>query len=553
MGKKVAAEKTETSVPEEFQQKLNALESRITKLEGKLTKVLSSKYETDEAEEVETEKENLNQVDNAVLESRIFEYGLAWLGSIILIFGIIFLMTFMQNNISGILAAALSFGAAGLVFFLAYYLRNSFPYMAYMFTLSGHLLVFYIITRLFFFTSQPLLPAKGIVLVLLLASTATQIYFAIKRKSELMAFIGVFLTMVAALFFDQTHITLPILAIAAGTAFYLFTRYGWWRLVIASLVFVYFSHISWLFGNPMIGHPFQLVASQQYNLIYLFIYGAVFSITPLVKQKELFSNDIYIATILVNAVMFSLSIFLVVIAFYLKNYVWIFSLITALCLGYSVILQKKIDRPFDPSFYACFGFMTLSIAIYGYANLPYAYFYLALQSLLVVSISLWFRSRIIVIMNTLLFIGILLIYLAASKHTSRIDFSFVITAIASSYIINWQKERLTLKTDLIRNIYDVLGFLMVLYSFYFAVPKNYVTISWTAVAVVYFVVSILFHKVKYRWMAIVTLLFTCIHLFLVDLANLEIGYRVIAFLFLAVISLGASLYYTKRIQKKSKF
>ena len=41
-------------------------------------------------------------------------------------------------------------------------------------------------------------------------------------------------------------------------------------------------------------------------------------------------------------------------------------------------------------------------------------------------------------------------------------------------------------------------------------------------------------------------------LFVVDLASLQVGYRVLAFLFLAIISLAASVYYTKRLRKKSE-
>jgi uncharacterized membrane protein len=89
-----------------------------------------------------------------------------------------------------------------------------------------------------------------------------------------------------------------------------------------------------------------------------------------------------------------------------------------------------------------------------------------------------------------------------------------------------------------------------LFAFYHAVPTHYVTLSWTAVAAAYFILSVILHNIKYRWMAIATILVTVIYLFLVDLAQLSVGYRVIAFLFLAVISFSASLYYTKRIKKK---
>jgi hypothetical protein len=146
--------------------------------------------------------------------------------------------------------------------------------------------------------------------------------------------------------------------------------------------------------------------------------------------------------------------------------------------------------------------------------------------------------------------GILMIYLVSSHPVDRISFCFAIVAFATARILNLKKERLTLKTDLMRNIYLAALFFTMLFAFYHAVPGRYITLSWTAVAAGYFLLSFLLRNIKYRWMAIATLLVTVVYLFLVDLANLSIGYRVVAFLFLAVISISASLYYTRRMKKK---
>jgi hypothetical protein len=194
----------------------------------------------------------------------------------------------------------------------------------------------------------------------------------------------------------------------------------------------------------------------------------------------------------------------------------------------------------------------VSIAVYGYAKLPGAYFLLTWQSLLVVSMALWYRSKIIVLANTVLFAGILIVYLLSSPSLDRINFSLAIVGLATARIINWQKERLILKTDSIRNFYLITVFFSTLYALYHAFPKIYVTISWTSAAFVYFMLSILLKNAKYRWMAVLTLAVTAIYLFLVDLAQMEIGYRVIAFMFLAIISLGASLYYTKKVRRKNR-
>ena len=166
--------------------------------------------------------------------------------------------------------------------------------------------------------------------------------------------------------------------------------------------------------------------------------------------------------------------------------------------------------------------------------------------------ALWFRSQIIVIANSFLFVSILLIYLTTSMSVDSINFAFAITAFATARILNWKKERLTLKTEIFRNVYLLIVFFMVLYSLSHALPSQYVTLAWTAAAIVFFILSILLKRIKYRWMSILTIVVTGGHLFFIDLAQMEIGYRVVAFLVFAVISLGVSLYYTKRIHKSTK-
>jgi len=300
------------------------------------------------------------------------------------------------------------------------------------------------------------------------------------------------------------------------------------------------------------GHPIGGNNFHDYNLVYLFLYGAIFSYTPMIKNKGLFPNGFYSSTIILNAIGFSLVLFFVVLKFYPANYTWIFLLIALVCLLYSIFLKFNIQRIFDTAFFACFGFFAISVAVYGYEGLPAAYFMLAWQSLLVVSIALWYRSKIIVLANTFLFAGIMLIYLASSVSVDKINFSLAIVGLATARIINWQKERLTLKTDSIRNFYLITVFFSTLYALYHAFPKEYVTISWSAAAFVYFMLSIFLKNSKYRWMAVMTLAVTAIYLFVVDLAHMSIGYRVVAFLFLAIISLGASLYYTKKVRAKHK-
>ncbi len=164
--------------------------------------------------------------------------------------------------------------------------------------------------------------------------------------------------------------------------------------------------------------------------------------------------------------------------------------------------------------------------------------------------ALWFRSKIIVVANVFLYVSILLIYLIESESIDTINFAFAFTALATARILAWQKERLTLKTDIFRNIYLWIASFLILYSLNQVLPSQYVTFAWTAIAIGFFILSIILRNIKYRYLSIFVIVVTGGHLFFIDLGQMAIGYRVIAFLVFAIISLGVSIYYTKRIRKK---
>jgi uncharacterized membrane protein len=93
---------------------------------------------------------------------------------------------------------------------------------------------------------------------------------------------------------------------------------------------------------------------------------------------------------------------------------------------------------------------------------------------------------------------------------------------------------------------------MVLFTLHHLVPNQFITLSWALAAVVYLVLSFLLKNVKYRYMALGTMVAASFYLFLVDLSRIELVFRVIALLSLAFISIGISFYYNKRLKKKTE-
>jgi hypothetical protein len=527
--------------------RINAFDERISRIEA----MLSSGVRTSSLAGATAHERSADQNEeftNPLSESKVFEHGLAWIGSSVLLLGMVFTMLYVNNVFGGTTAFLLGIASAALTFFLAGILKKTLSYMAFMFTISAHLLIYYALLRLHFFTDNPVIGNMWIVLVLLLASIAVLFYKADAVKSQLMGFIAYTLLIATALFTDQTQVTLLLFVLATATVLYFLNRNGWDTLLILSIFMVYIGHTLWLIGNPLSGHPVGAVSTPQNNLVYLFLYGILYSVVPFLKQQGKLSAEVSNATVILNSMGFSVLLLLIVLTFYTKSYIWIFAGLSILCLAYAIVLNYKISSRFDSFFYVNFGFMALSIAVYGYADLPGSYLFLAWQSMVVLAIAIWFRSNLIVLMNTALYTVILLAYLITSPPITSYNISFTLIAIVSARILNWQQKRLELKTGSIRNFYLVITYFAMLYTLYNAVPKDYITISWGLAAVAYMIMSAILRNVKYRWLAFLTLVAAVFHLFMFDISKMGVVYRIIAFIFVGLTILGISFYYTRKLK-----
>ncbi len=531
-------------------QKINSFDERLSRIETILkTRTAQGSVQ---ALKASADPDSGLEIANPLSESKVFEFGLAWIGSLVLLLGMIFMMSLITSKFGGVSSCILGLASAALTFFLSRYLKQAFTYMAFMFTICGHLLIYYSLLKLHFFTASPVIGNLWFAVSLMGLSVAGMFYHAVQTRSEFTAIVAYLLLLLTGLFADYTYFTLSLFVAGTAVIIYLFDRYAWTTLLILSIFLVYLGHTFWLIGNPLMGHPAGAVSSHQNNLFFLLLYGGLYSLVPFIKQRERFSTDIYNAVIIINGLVFSLVLMLIVLTFYISNYIWIFLGISILCLAYSIILNYRIPRKFDSSFYANFSFMALSIAVYGHSSLPGSYIFLGWQSLVVLAMAIWFKSSLIVVMNTLLYSGILVAYLLTSKPIDSYSISFTLIAIISARILNWQKERLELKTDSLRNVYLVITFFAMLYTLYFAVPRDYVSISWGSAAIIYMVLSVILKNVKYRWMAIMTLIVTVFYLFMFDLQKMETGYRIMAFIFLGLTILGVSFYYTKKLKRKKE-
>ncbi|HEX9252782.1 MAG TPA: hypothetical protein VF870_11110, partial [Ignavibacteriaceae bacterium] len=197
-------------------------------------------------------------------------------------------------------------------------------------------------------------------------------------------------------------------------------------------------------------------------------------------------------------------------------------------------------------------YAALSVAIVLTFPSPDYFIWLCWQSLAVVSTALWFRSKFIVIANFFIFLSIILAYLAIAGETSVSAVSFGIVALISARIMNWQKERLELKTENLRIAYLVIAFLILPLVLYINLPSQLVGISFIALAFIYYVLGKIINNKKYRLMASGTLLLSIVYIFIFGITSSDTTYKIFSFLLVSLALVIISIVYAKiRTKEKS--
>ncbi|MCK5699522.1 MAG: hypothetical protein KAI29_00150, partial [Cyclobacteriaceae bacterium] len=487
-----------------------------------------------------------NEKTGQGFESGFGEYGLAWIGNIVLLFGITFLMQYIQNKGHYVVSTIFGYFTVAGIFLLHHYLKKSYSILSRTFNYTALVLMFYVTLHMHFFVSEPLIANKTIAFLLLLSVVILQLLYAVRRTSVIISGMAFVMLVFTALLSDSTHPILLILTAVSSISILFYFKIGWWRLNLLSIFLVYLGFFLWFIGNPLMGNPVGIISSHQYGFMYLFVIGAIYSLVAIENKKFQFVENLALSGVIINGFLFSLMLVLFVLTFFKTDYILLFFIIAIYCLAFSTTLKFRSAWKLAPAFYALYGFMALSIAVYGIYGFPRVYWLLSLQSLLVMTMALWFRNKIIVLLNVMMFVFLLCVYLVSSESINEVNFSFALVALTTARILKWKKDKLEIKTELLRNVYLFTAFVMVLYASYHSLPVKFITLSWTIIAIFYFVLRVAIKNVKYRYMALGTMVAAVFHLFVADLARIEIVYRVIAFLFLAIISLFVSVYYTRK-------
>ena len=541
-------------------EQIGQLRQRLTELENRISKLEKNAAYRDR----DTTYEPARQIDrqeipaappgsnHEAIESRIGEYGMAWMGNIVLLFGILFLTQLFQTNNHTTISLIFGFSAVVLVYLAGYLTRNSLPYMSMLFNYNGHLLLYIQMMRVCLFKESMIITSPVLGHALVLAVLISLIYLAYRKDSQVLAVLTWIMMCITAVTSGYTHVMLPIMMGITATAIIFVLQKGWWPGLMISIFLAYTLYLIWILGNPILNRAIEIRTEHQMGYIYLYTIAMAYSFLALLPSSERTLQKQLQPSIVLNGLGFSFMIAISTPAFFTENYYVYFGLVAAFCILFSIWLQIRGQWKTIAAMYALYSFVSISITIAGIYHFPLAFFLLSIQSLLVVSMALWFRSRFIVVMNTILFIGLLLTYIIIGDPLNSINFSFALVALVTARILNWKKQRLEIRTEWIRNIFLFTGAIMVLFSLHKAVPANFITLSWALSAVVFFILSIIIKNMKYRWLAIITMVLTVFYLFLVDLDNISLGYRIVALMFISMISLAISMFYSRKQRSKKE-
>ena len=476
------------------------------------------------------------------LEMEIGEYWLARIGIVALMVGLGLLVAY-PFALPAWVPSLIGFSASGVMAVVSQRWQRSLPEMARLLFWGALFLGYFATLRLHFFAPAPLLTSRPLALALMVAVLAVEYAVALRRGNQTTVVLVTLLGFVTAIVSDSLPVALGLVVAMAGLSVWLVRVRDWHGHYALTVILAFLLHLMFLLGNPLAGHPLHGVKAAPFNLLFLVLYAGLFALAsylPAAQEKALvwrIGRPLVISggVLAVGA--------LNIVMFHQTGLPWIELVMSAGFLGLAIAGWWHHASRYATSFYAGAGYVTLSAFLVRYFPAPAAFGWLAWEGLLVAATAVWFRSKIIVIANVFIFAGIYAAYLFFAAASGPVNLSFAVVALLTARLLNWQNDRLELRTALMRNFYLGAATVAVPYGLYHTVPPAWVSTSWLLAAGVYFGVSLWLRNRKYRWMAMGTVFATVVYVFIVDLSRLAPAYRIVSFLVLGVVLLVISLCY----------
>jgi hypothetical protein len=416
---------------------------------------------------------------------------------------------------------------------------------------SGLILLFVSALRLHFFTSAPFLTSKVVLIILLFIVTGISLVFSLKRESVSLTTLALIFFFSAALISDFPILIFATLILGGLGVSYLDKKNNWNILSIFAIIFTYLVHLLWYINNPVIGNEMMIIQNWNLNLLVIPVYMIIYGSANANKVSEEVDDFFAIQKTTFNSIA-GFGLFLFISLNSNHNIAGLLNLVLSLViLSIAALHWTKQKSKYSTFLYSMLAYASLSVSIILTFPPPNYFIWLCWQSIAVVSTALWFRSKFIVVANFFIFLSIILAYLAIAGEISTSAISFGIVALISARIMNWQRERLELKTENLRIAYLVVAFLILPLVLYNNLPSQQVGISYIALAFVYYLLGKLINNKKYRLMASGTLILSLVYIFILGITSSDTTYKIFSFLLVSIALVIISIVYAK-VRAKEK-
>lgn len=475
------------------------------------------------------------------------ENWFAAVGTGVLTLGVLFTLALPYPGLPSVAPAAVGYLAAAAAWAGARSKRRSFAQMAG-YLRAAAMAVFYFATiRLCFFGSRPFVPATSMVGELTLTAAVTvNLALGWRWRSPWLTGLALLTGAVTVLAVGTPEFVLLGLTALAAAAATVRHRLNWPAFGICGVIITYATFLLWAVGDPLLGRPLGLIDRPPAVLGALLLWIPILA----VGCRDTVPSSTETAAANLGALFNcgAASSLLLVLA-WASFGPWLVSTQVATSVVFlGVAIGGWIQRRSRVAtfLYAMTGYLALTAAIIRAAGVPQVFAWLALQSLIVIATAIWFQSRLIVVANFAIYVAIVVTYVPLARVETGISVAFGVVALLSARLLNWQRSRLELKTDLMRNIYLICALLVFPYALYHLAPRSLVSAAWIGLAFFYYGMGRVARNSKYRWMGHATLLFTVLDLVVVEINRLSPVFRSLSFLGLGLVLIVASLIFARQ-------
>lgn len=526
--------------------RFESLEKHVSDLESRIARV--EKQLSIEGDGMSSDSNQPGQIETAEsgdsLELRIGLYLFAKAGVLAFLIGMFFFLVQPFHDLPDLFSPVAGCVIAGIVIILSRRLRRNVPFVSGYLLGAGLCLLYLSTMRLHFFGGNAVENAV-VETCLLFAIAVASLLVSVRKRSPYLTGLSMTMGYIASLLVNSEEAFLILISVLVIGSAFIAVKYHWQNVSTFCTGLTLISVIEWLLNNPILSHNVQIRSASLAAPAFVILWLVIFSGENLFRAgKPLESIALIMGSLLNGAGMFILILFISVTELQPEIFlVNVAASLVFLLLAVGFWISEK--SRYQTFFYAVLGYAALSIAIVARFGLSNSIIWLCWQSILVVSTAVWFRSKFIVVANFGIYVIIFISYLAFTGREGITGISFGLAALLSARILNWQKHRLDLKTELMRNAYLTAAFVMIPYALYSILPGKYVSLSWVGVALVYYVLSRVLENLKYRWLSLLTFILTAFYLLFVGIGALESSFRIVSFLVLGSAFLIISVLYAK--------